>query len=657
MNRPKSTLRTKSVLARPRPCQRGERAHFASTSGFVNTSLVLLTIGGISACQPPQTGNDPKALYAYLENKHTFIVSHVFTEDIYQNSFGVQFPAVRNPDTASNNTFTCFYEIRLDQQQMEQCARRTNISAFTQPEGNSETGARPLTTTDVWRLMAINPNKVSGTHSNVIPTAEMIYNIRNSWDSNVEAIQSDLQLQAAQLALNDGTVTRANLSGDNNTGTLLSGVLSGFLQRNQQPVQQAAINSAACLAVHRASPNPLQSLTGTLLGFVGNWIGGQVGVLRQGVGQAALGLGLGYLNNLIGRTINPNTSALEEAQQQCRRDIAANIEGDGQIPQQVSPQTVLQSAAAIQNNDVSVLRALLEKEIERDVNAMTEENAEVARQLAPTFSALTAQQLHVIRENIINAAQSSQSLNSLNGARCLAAQRFATDVLKLALIEANTGDTAQRLNQWTGCADGSSAVSQTTEAETPTATSQSKAQTTPSPDSSATQENKTETNPQDRSPHTQPPILQSANLNSQISQIQAALEQVNQRITQLENQSQQTGEPLPDVPTHLQSAGLTAVQQSMGIAPQICHNQNGFDVQSKISDGKLTEQQFTERVNTCAERLQSSDQQHIYDRFNDSLRRICAEKSSPEPSAQATCFCSCRWDADFFEYLNSSNAR
>lgn len=694
MNRLKSKMPTGSVaqnpknelraeLVRQRPHQANLTARHARTTGIARTSLLLLALGGLAACQQPQAGNDPNALYAYLENKHTFIVSHVFTEDIYQNSFGAQFSAVRNPDAPASGTFTCFYEIRLDQQQMEHCAAKTGITGFTQPGGNAETGAGALTETDVWRLMAINPDKVSGIHPNVIPTTELIYNIRNQWDSNVEAIQADLQLQAAQTALNSSNVTRANLIDLSNAGNLLQGVLGGFLKQNQQPVQQAATNSAACLAVQRAAPNPLQSLTGTLLGFVGNWLGDRVGVLKEGIGQAALGLGLGYLNNMIGKALNPNASALEEAKEQCRRDIAAGVQGDGQSPQQVSPQTVLQSAAAIQNNDVNALRALLEKEIERDVNAMTAENAAVARQLAPTFSPLTAQKLHAIRENIKKAANSSQSLNSMNGATCLAAQNFATDVLKLALSEANTGDTIPRLNSWTGCAGGAAAVTQTGGSETPatndqpTTTPQSSAANTPSSNSSAPGENETNTKPEENTtprasstnttPGTQPspvapdstqtPVLQSADLGSQITQLQAALEAANRRIDELQQQSLQTNEPLPDTQTTLQSGGLTAVQQAMGLSPAICFTAEGFSAEEKINSSGFLAEELQKRTETCREPLGSNTDKDTYGRFSDDLRRTCAERSSKEVTAQATCFCSCRWQTSFLDYLKSLSNR
>jgi hypothetical protein len=570
-----------------------QRLKTKCNSYFSGATLCLLGIAAATACAPASTGgNDPNALYGSQAGMNTFIVSHVFNADVYEKQLGFalpQAPELSTPDVL----LQCFYELQLTDQEMNQCARSTGMTSYSNPTQNA------LSEQDIWRLMILQQEKTAELSEFVVPQSTFNIEVQNDGKSNSD-LATIARASQAQPGSSDGRVRPLSLTesaasnqfGLANTAPSQLGLVdlgkvlnpTEWFRKFLPVITTQFRNSATCLTT-QTTQNPIT---------LASAVAAALNLLTPSLPIVST---LGAVMNFF-RPAEKARATVDQVVQACGTELVRATKTNAPAETQPSPQQIAAIQSTVTNNDPEALKRLLKEETVRQIESIKSSDFNMKSTLKESANTVPGQSIAELRGKIRNL--SIKVGTSLNGARCLPAKRFVAEVLRPVLLaNSRLGDNAASL-------DARSRCNVTNAAEQPIATP---------------------------TPQVKP-------------EVQALAIELQGLIAEVPKQAgPSTAEDRTTVPSQAGSSTTREIlAQYKDSAPSSCSGD--ATLVESIPAGELAD-----RLKTCSGSLGASDSTHTFGKFSDALRRSCAAASTKTSLALATCFCSCRWSTPFFKYL------
>lgn len=605
--------------------------------GYVGALLAVLF--GAAGCTDRQSGNDAKALYGYAGGKHVFIVSHLFDASIYNDTLNADLRL--NPELRDSPLLTCFYELQLSSNELEQCSETLGSG-----QGSRYGRYGGLSEIDVWKLMVLREDRLKTIAPNVILRDEFLRESRTVFgggESDGRAGQDWCRRYGQNDArcweqryrgyepgpyeprrYDDGYgVQRTYLSDPSGAVPGLSFVDSSSWDTFLRSTREGLAHEVACYAAPNLTGALTRSATDRLVDGLGvpennGWrpfwngvVGGVAGALISGATHSAL--------DAAGLSTDRCVRGLEQ-----RYWPGAPRRSD-HYP---TRERVQRAIGAVDRNDVAELQRLLDEEVQSDKRSLSGAD-EMRDTLAGSSSELSEDKLRLMREAIVRAAERAQrETRFVARGACIQPERFARDVLVRALDEVDQGEGSALLRSGQGCRGGYRRGDYDRYSDT--------------------------RYPYDRYSEDRYPTGRGerpSGLSPEQRQAIEALERARLECRRAIEQGDAGWERACNLAAaETPSQGASAAETLAGVISRYGNAAPPTCTASNLS-ASLVPSELENRLATC-KNMSTSTASDTYGNFSESLRQSCSQKSDSSATAQATCWCSCRWSTSFYNTLS-----
>jgi hypothetical protein len=284
---------------------------------------------------------------------------------------------------------------------------------------------------------------------------------------------------------------------------------------------------------------------------------------------------------------------------------------------------VQRAIGAVDRNDVAELQRLLDEEVQSHIRSLSGAD-EMRDTLAGSSSELSEDKLRLMREAIMRAAERAQrETRFVARGACIQPERFARDVLARALDEVDQGEGSELLRSGQGCRGGYR-----------------------SGDYGREQDYRPYPDDRYRGRSGSP-----SGLSTEQRQAIEALERARLECRRASERGDAGWERACNLAAaETPSQGASAAETLAGVISRYGNAAPPTCTASNLS-ASLAPSELEKRLATC-KNMSTSTASDTYGTFSESLRQSCSEKSDSSATAQATCWCSCRWSTSFYNAIS-----